>query len=124
MLTFLGGNFGLLFPLPANGPLLLLQPNLLYIGLVPLSDLHQPLVGPQTTVRRGHVVLHLVQLACKLRKVVHLLVLGAAERIRHRDKPTTDEEGEKKNMRYPGMLRFHRVLGVVVSSSGLPLTEP
>ena len=61
------------FTLPANGTLLLLQQNFARVCVVPQTFFHEPLIRPQSAVRRCHVVLHLVQLHRQLREIVTLL---------------------------------------------------
>lgn len=56
--------------LAARGALLLLQAQLLRVGLVPQPLLHEPLVGPQPRVGGRHALLGLVQLRRQHREVV------------------------------------------------------
>lgn len=74
-LTFLrtaAPRAGLQPPAPIHA-LLLLQPLLLRVGLIPVSLLHQPLVGPQAAVGGRHALLVLVEGQGQLREVVHVL---------------------------------------------------
>lgn len=64
-LTFLlaGGALAGSLPLalPPHAALLLLQPLLLSVGLVPAAVLHQPLVRPHSAVSGSHALLGLIE---------------------------------------------------------------
>ena len=81
MPTSFRGKERLVVAVPPGGPLLLLQADLLDIGVVPVALLHEALVRPVPGVGGRNAVLHLVELARKLREVVVLFRLGAAKRI-------------------------------------------
>lgn len=88
-LTFLRATApraGLQPPAPRH-PLLLLQPLLLRVGLVPVPLLHQPLVRPQAAVCGRHALLVLVEGQGQLGEVVHVLgVLPVAAGRRERSR--------------------------------------
>merc|ERR1719370_1757079 len=69
----LNRNLCLLLPHPPHCSLLLLQPHLLLVRLVPPALLHQPLVRSQPGVSWSKVFLHLIQLTCESAEVVVLL---------------------------------------------------
>ncbi len=72
-LTFIDGLRGLSFSPPPRGSLFFLQPLFLYVGLVPASRFHQPLIRPQPAVRPTHTLLFLIQGQSQRGETVHVL---------------------------------------------------
>lgn len=74
--TFFGwtGWFhGLSLPLSPGGALFLFQSLLLGVGLVPVTVLHQALIGPVSAVGRRHSLFRLIECQRQRGEVVHAL---------------------------------------------------